>query len=622
MISAITRERLRLLVLVLLWVLTWSFLHGYDGIQQDGRLYTLQALSHLRPQPLAHDIFVSFGSQDRYTVFSPVYAAVMSRLGIEPAAAILTLTSQLALLAGAFLLARTLVSPTLALLGLSVLIAIPGFYGAARVFSCLESYVTPRMAAEALVLCGLAAALSRRACGALVLITLATLLHPIMAAAGLVALSCVYIAIPRPRLGVWLCATTLLALVGISLTWPAGLLGRFDAQWLRLVQLRSPNLFLANWTADDWGRAIVPLATLGVGVGTLTDDRARRVCKVGLIAGLGGLVLTQVACDLLRLVLVTQLQPWRWLWLTTTLSAILLPAITVVGWQAGAAARATVLLLATAWVYSPDALAPVLALTACLSMLLFRGVPPNVTQLIFYGTCGLLVVSMTARLAWNSIALESHYYDPAIPAWFRDAASFLQGGLVVVMLATLTVWLASRPHARAGLLVLAALGVGVCIWAAPPTWRRWTHEQFPPVLTAQFTPWRALIPPEAPVLWPESPVEASVLLDRPDYLSLPQTAGLVFSRAGALEMRRRAIVLAGVTPPDSFFQFSASGMGLAPTAAQLGRACRGTEVQFLVTAARLGWPPLAEISAATWPSRNGLRLYRCSDRAPEQGTTE
>ena len=40
---------------------------------------------------------------------------------------------------------------------LAVLLAIPGDYGAGRVFTCIEPFLTPRMAAEALVLFGLAA---------------------------------------------------------------------------------------------------------------------------------------------------------------------------------------------------------------------------------------------------------------------------------------------------------------------------------------------------------------------------------------------------------------------------------------------------------------------------------
>ena len=51
---------------------------------------TLQALAHLKPDLLSNDIFLRFGSQDNYTLFSPLYAAVISLLGVEPAASLLT----------------------------------------------------------------------------------------------------------------------------------------------------------------------------------------------------------------------------------------------------------------------------------------------------------------------------------------------------------------------------------------------------------------------------------------------------------------------------------------------------------------------------------------------------
>lgn len=609
------------LVLLSLWTATWSLSHSYDGIQQDGRLYTLQALAHLRPEPLSRDVFLNWGSQDQYTVFSSLYAAVMQWLGTEPAAATLTLISQIALLAAALILARTIVSPASALLGLTVLIATPGVFGAARIFTLIESCVTPRMAAEALVLCGLAAALSARVGPALVLHALATLLHPVMAAVGFIALGCFYFAIPKPRLCGLLASAGVVALGALSAIWPSGPFTRFDAEWLRLVQLRSPYLFLTNWTADDWGRAIVPLATLIIGIGTLTRNRARAMCQSTLIAGIGSLALTFLANDLLRLVLFTQLQPWRWLWLTTAVAALVLPAITLAGWHSGAGGKATVLLLAAAWIFSPDPPAPALALAACVSIPVMRRLPADLARLAFYGAACLAILAATTRLAWNFTFLESHYYDPALPLWMRQLASFLQDGLVVTAVAALAVWLASRPRGAVGLVALAVLGTTTCACLAQETWRRWTHQQFPPTLVDQFSSWRALIPVDAQVLWPESPVESSLLLYRPDYLSVTQTTGLVFSRRTSMELRRRALALSAVVPPDAFFQFSSTGLSLGPSQEQLERACQKTEIQFLVTGAQLSWPALAEIPKTVWHSSNGLRLYRCSDRVASPGAT-
>src|SRR6202140_5989730 len=204
---------LELAVQLLLCVTAWALSHGYRGIFHDAGLYTLQALARLAPASLGQDVFLRFGSQDRYTIFSPIYAAASQVLGAEPAAATLTFTLQIALFACGWLVARAVMPARLALYGLAVLVAIPGAYGTHRVFTCVEQFLTPRMGAEALVLASLAAALGARTRLATALIVLATLMHPIMACAGIAALLCLYIAIPNPRLAVKLLAVAMAVLM-------------------------------------------------------------------------------------------------------------------------------------------------------------------------------------------------------------------------------------------------------------------------------------------------------------------------------------------------------------------------------------------------------------------------
>jgi hypothetical protein len=495
------------------------------------------------------------------------------------------------------------------------LLAIPGTYGADRIFHYLETIVTPRMMAEALVLCGLAAALNARSLSALLLMALAALLHPVMAAPGLAALTILHVGIPHPRRAAIAGGVALVALVTAAYVFPVGPLSRFDADWFELVQRRSPNLFLTLWKFDDWARVIVVIATLTVGLGTLPSGRARTLCLLALATGLAGLVLNLITVDGLELVRFTQLQPWRWMWLATASTALLLPAITLSGWQGGWSGRATVLLIVAAWVFDTDPLAPDVALSALVCMMTARFLPRSPARLLFFGMCGVLVMAVVARLAWNSVFLDAYYYDPKWPKWLRQAASFTHDGTVPVATALLTLWLSSRRWLTPGLIALAVLTTAAGVTLFPYTWSRWTNQQFPPSLVAQFRPWQALIPPGDQVFWPESPLEASLLLDRPDYLSTAQTTGLVFSRPAAMEMRRRALALATVVNPEAFLQFSATGIGLGPTPDQLQRACQTGEFPFLVTGAHLGWRPVAEVPASAWHSSGGLRLYRCADQA-------
>src|SRR6185312_1865069 len=104
------RRRLELAALLTLWLATWCLAHGYVGIRHDAVLYTLQALAHSSTGGLRDDVFLRFGSQDRYTIFSWIYAGFIHAFGVEAAARILTFTCQLAVLLGAALLLYRIVS--------------------------------------------------------------------------------------------------------------------------------------------------------------------------------------------------------------------------------------------------------------------------------------------------------------------------------------------------------------------------------------------------------------------------------------------------------------------------------------------------------------------------------
>jgi hypothetical protein len=143
---------------------------------------------------------------------------------------------------------------SMVLLGLAVLLAIPGDYGADRIFTCIEPFLTPRMAAEALVLAGLAAALCEVKPLAVALVITAALFHPIMAMAGVCALYCLYLGERKPIVATALAIVGLIALALAAFAMPRGPWGRFDPEWLTLVGDRSPYLFLAHWQLDDWSR--------------------------------------------------------------------------------------------------------------------------------------------------------------------------------------------------------------------------------------------------------------------------------------------------------------------------------------------------------------------------------
>ncbi|MEP6885083.1 MAG: hypothetical protein ABJC66_10085 [Gammaproteobacteria bacterium] len=597
--------RLEMVLVLLLCVITWMLSHGYMGIFHDAGLYTLQALARLNPTSLGQDVFLHFGSQDRFTLFSPLYAAASRLIGVDTAAAVLTFTFQVGLLLGAWLLARSVVPARMALYGVAVLIAIPGDYGTDRIFTSIEQFLTPRMAAEALALVGLAAALRARTWLGLALLGLAALLHPIMAAAGLAALLFI-----RPRAAlVGMAALATAAFAMAHAVW-----GRFDPAWLHLVMDRSPYLFIRNWRLDDWARVAVTAATLTAGLAALSNG-ARKLCGAALLTMLGGLALTFIACDGLNLILFTQLQPWRWQWLGTVSAALLLPTILGLYWRAGVCGRTTALLLAAAWVFSSNGFAVVAAAAALGSLAWTTRLKPGEARLVFWGACGMLAIAITWRFASNLEFMEMHYLDPGIVRWIRRLISFVHDGSVPMAILLLVGWLART--SRAGIILPASIAALALVGAAllPQTWSTWTHREFPPQRIAQFAAWRDLIPPGSEVFWPEAPLDAWLLLDRPSYLSVLQTSGLVFSRDSAIELQRRAYALGPAIAPQTFLGWGSGGTNLQLSLAQLRGVCQLGAFAYLVTTADLGVAPVAELARDASPASHPQRLYRCSPPA-------
>jgi hypothetical protein len=594
-------------VVLLLCVTAWMLSHGYLGLFHDAGLYTLQALARLNPPSLNRDIFLQFGSQDRFTVFSPLYAGAGRWLGIDTAAAALTFVFQMTLFAAAWTLARAVMPARMALYGLAVFIAIPGDYGADRIFTSVEQFLTPRMAAEALALAGLAAALSTRTWAGVALLTLAVLLHPLMAAAGMMALLCL-----KPR------AMTVVAgvgaLIAATLIMPDTVWGRFDQAWLTLVMDRSPYLFVKNWQLDDWARVAVAAATLAAGLAA-SSGRARDLCLIALLTMLAGIALSFLACDELHLVLFAQLQTWRWQWLGTVTAALLLPLILSLHWRAGVGGRSTAVLLACAWIFSSNAFALVAALAALGCLAWTPRLKAGEARLVFWGACGMLAIAILWRLASNLQFTDAHYLNPGIALWLRRAMSFARDGSAMMALLILT-WLLHRKSWRFG---LAALGLAAMVSTAallPQNWAAWTRGEYPPSRIAQFAAWRERIPPGSNVFWPESPLDSWVLLDRPSYLSVLQTSGMVFSRNTAIELQRRALALTSFVPQQTFLGWGSGGTNLALSLTQLRGVCGLSVFDYLVTSADLGLESVGAAAAVMSPTSSSpasppLHLYRC-----------
>lgn len=605
------RAWLSLATLSLLVLTTWILQRPYRGLNHDSVLYTFLALARLYPASLAHDVILRFGSQDSYTFFSPLYAAAIRALDLEPAAALLTFLGQAAYFAAAWALARRAMSARQALLAVGVLIALPSDYGALQNFGYIEGFLTSRQMGEALVLASLAATLAGRQilCG--VCLCAGMLLHPIMVFAGFVMLFCVYVGVPRPRVALALGSTVLGASLAIVLLIPVGPFRPFDATWLDLIDSFG-YLFMSQWSIRDWSHLCVPAGLLVVGVLTATTSLVRKLCTAALIMAGCGIVATLLFCDLLHVVIVTQMQPWRWLWLAQAIAILLLPLIVPDCWRSGTLGRAAIVLLVGAYELRELPAAPgiVLAAIACVAGT-GRLKNPRYAHLILLGCGALLVVAMLLNILLN-----------------RGAGD----GLLYSLVLGLAFWLGERPATSMNAFLLTAAAALVCVLGAVG-WKSWTNYQYTPALRALYAPWRDAIPEQAEVFWTTSPVAAWYLLQRPDYWTPAQASGDVFSREKALETQRRGKwVLAALEataqrhPPDPdpkspwhrpVEQTRAENLDELAMAA----VCSDPQLSFVVSRIDLGPTSYPEVSADPGDPDRRLRLYRCADVRQSEAAT-
>ena len=526
-----------LIGLALLVVACWILIHPYRGVTHDGTLYGLLALSHLHPGSLDHDMFVRYGVQNDFTVFTPLYAGVVRYLGLEHAAAVLTLLTHVAFFGCAFLLARRFGSARTALLGVGLLVVLPAYYGWGEVFAYTESFLTPRQPAEAFALAGLIAALAHRQVLAGCLMLCALLLHPIIAVAGIVLWATLFLGFPRPRLAltVVLGATALVVL--LSATLPRGPFAHFDAHWLGILQTRLKYLFPTRWPVDDWGATLVPLCGLFVGALCAKSRGLRELCLGTLLTVAFGVLLAVIESDWLHVILAGQVQVWRWQWLSSVVAILFLPLIAVDCSRSEGLSRCAIVLLIAAWVDTSNLFGMLAALGACGMAMAARKVDePRIAQMILFASYLLLAGSLA--IAFVSIHDSLHQMlsvqGGSRYGRFLQAAHVLSyNGVLPALLLGLAWW--SSEVGPPWALLTATVGAAACAALAPHAWERWTQVAYPPQQIAAFAPWRAAVPPGTTVLWPEDPPLYNwFVLERPAYWSLYQMAGMVFSRDDAM----------------------------------------------------------------------------------------
>ncbi|HEY2481990.1 MAG TPA: hypothetical protein VGI30_07325 [Caulobacteraceae bacterium] len=523
----------------------WLVTRRYAGIHNDAALYALMALARADPATFGSDLFVRFGSQDPFSLFSPLYGTAIAALGLQNANIALTLVAHALWLTGAWMLTARLLRGLPARAALVLIAAIPAYYGGWAVLFAGEAILTPRPFAEAMTMIALAWLLKGRWRLSAMALGLAALLHPAMALAGLTA-AWLILGLRR-RWVLWAApvgaaGTLVLAAAGVQPF--ARLFQVMDGRWLALVMAHNGFLFTGAWMAADRVRVISEFAICAAAAAWSGGHRRRALIAVAVTAA-AGLVVSMVGADLARDVLVIQLQTWRLTWL---LAVVALPAVVLLaqrlrrrrlGWAACALLAAPLIILTRPFSDKALAWGAALAMSLAgltLAVLIRRGRAPALSRtaermiieaavILPLGALGDSAINLAQDIAFR-LRHGTFSLDPAMFIFVRAALLAAGAGLVLLARRRPAVALAT---ASLGLILAAA------VWDARTPWDRTLIAGGGSSLT---------LPAGATILWADEAPPTWFLLRRPAYVSSTQAAGLVFSPATASEWRRRADIVA------------------------------------------------------------------------------
>jgi hypothetical protein len=292
---------------------------------------------------IGRDLMFQHDGPSGKTIYPIVLKAWIAALGVGRAALLVTIVS----LAIWFFAAWRFVGSLLgsdggATLRASLLLwatTLSTWYGGTSVFRFAEAFATPRPLAEALVLLGLAGLLDRQrrevnpasprlsVVGELGMLTLAMLLHPLMALPG----AMIWLWLQAGRVRIWLLSSGIVGVLVLLLAhpaegWPPLLvraLAHFDAEWFGVLERRGALVLTSQWTPSDFARIVVQTVTMLLCI-PLLPTRLRPLFRTLLVLAVASVVLTWLGADVFKSVLLTQVQPWRVLWLVALLAPIAL----------------------------------------------------------------------------------------------------------------------------------------------------------------------------------------------------------------------------------------------------------------------------------------------------------
>lgn len=613
-------------VLCLLALSAWIVFHPYKGIWHDGVLYAGQALLHIDPEQFKSDLFFTFGSQDKYTIFSPFYALVIQWVGLYKASFILMLISQTLWFLSAALFSHCLFKSWVKWLALLLLAVLPGYYEPSGVFAYAEVFVTARVFAEALSLLSLVFFIYNNIFISSTLLLVAAMLHPIMALPAIITAIAYYF--PLRITGYLIFSGVLIILSVLIFPFPWQALAPMDTLWYQISISRSPFIFLSQWGIEGGVSIIYWMSILVLAAVISPERKLRGFWWAVLFSGFVGFSLAIVA-SIWPITLLVQMQTWRCAWLLKVAGVFAIVYVIQILWQGRKQDHLMLAMLVAGYFTFNEKIAIALLLVAAFyrtkfyNSLVFSHYVSRyykITLSMFFLTCIPTIYIELKHIVLNIFSIASKVIDNHyIPAFIFNELSHELVLFIGFVYFSVVYFFWNNKRVKMMLIVFCVIFITIASfgWAfSKPVFNE--NIVIPGELHDVIKKGAVVyidINEKLPFVW--------FHLKRASYISRHQMAGVVFSRQKAIEALRRA---QKALPFNAFllenvYGFNTKSSRLAKnlivTDQSLVNLCQDTNLDYVILTqsleGELGIEPVYFFSSNIYraDSQVQLKLYEC-----------
>jgi MFS family permease len=385
-------------------------------------------------------------------------------------------------------------------------------------------------------------------------------------------------------------------------------------------------LFLQLWSFRDWEVNARPFIYLAFTAIAVPDERIGKLCKATALMAAAGLAVALIGSLIGPIAILVQGQAWRWVWICVFVSAVLFPLTALQVWRDQRCGPLCAILLLSGWTL------PAVNGTACASLalalwLMREKIGARAAPYLRWASVAL-GIAVTAWVLVKSWAIFSAHTGraPLAAAQIRDIFGLR---ITAVLIGTCLWWWIRSSRTLWISTFLSVLCIALSIFVLPASFKQ-IRVLASASDSSEFSEWTNIIPLTSTVLvTPSHDVGGFVwfTLERPNYLALDQSAGVVFSRATALEVQRRSQVLLPLMDPDWKILThlrTASGSKRKDDAARplsaesLTQICADPLLGFVISPQNVGYDPVRHEHAGIWKDWN---LYDCRKVRPAPPST-